>query len=100
MSHGAASAFKSLVDYRVQEVKTRRSSRVANTGRFELDNMSTVEADELVAGDMFIHNGAAFQCNGVEPYDDDWFKVHARPWDGGTVFPLAVHRTAKVALLT
>ena len=100
MSNAAAAAFKTLVDARVAETKSRRSNRVANSGRFNLDDMNTVAPDELVAGDVFIHDGKAYLCNGAVRYDDLWFKVHARPWDGGQIVELPVYHASHVALLT
>lgn len=71
-----------------------------NSGRFQLDDMDTVTADDLVAGDVFIHDGAAWACNGVVQYNDEWHLVHARPWGGGSVQDVYVYKSAKVALLT
>lgn len=73
---------------------------MANSGRFNLDDMDTITAEDLVSGDVFIHEGAAFSCNGVVRHSDDWHLVHARPWGGGPVREVFVYRDAKVALLT
>jgi len=94
--HTVATAAEAQAAARRAEERLRVSQHVARSGRFALDNLEPVAAEELVVGNIFVHDGKAWVAAGSH----DGTVIPVTSWDGSDRELLPIGSFTEVALLS